>query len=430
MPLPGPLAGGRARNILWRKDLPGSPRSRRRRNASGMRKRRPNPEAGHAIAIDNIATVAIVAGMPASARRRRRAAAAAARDLPHPAGAGRRRPPRLRDHPGRRPRAPAARCSSAPGTLYRSIQRMLEQGLIVETARAAGARAGRRAAPLLPDHAVRQPRWRGPRPRACTQLVRLARASGPRAGAGLMRALPRAPAPAARPRSAREYGDEMCARLRAAPRATRTGRVASARALDRRRSLDVAGMRRARAPRPPAPGPALRRRAAWRRARVSRSPRWRWPRSASAPPPPPSRSPTTCCSGRCPSRTRSAWCSSGRRSAPRLRRASSCRRPTTATGRRRSTSFEAMGAFRSGGSVNLVGEGDPERLDGAPRSRPTLLAAPRRAAAARPALRRRRRPRGRAGHAAAELRAVAAPLRRRSGAWSAASCCSTTSRTR
>ncbi len=42
------------------------------------------------------------------------------------------------------------------GTLYRSIQRMLEQGLHRGAARAPGAGAGRRAAALLPDHAVRQ----------------------------------------------------------------------------------------------------------------------------------------------------------------------------------------------------------------------------------------------------------------------------------
>ena len=39
------------------------------------------------------------------------------------------------------------------GTLYRSIQRMLEQGLIVETRDRPGAGRRRRAAPLLPDHA-------------------------------------------------------------------------------------------------------------------------------------------------------------------------------------------------------------------------------------------------------------------------------------
>ena len=64
------------------------------------------------------------------------------------------------------------------GTLYRSIQRMLEQGLIVETASPPGARAGRRAAALLPHHAVRDRRWRGPRPRGSQALVQLARASG------------------------------------------------------------------------------------------------------------------------------------------------------------------------------------------------------------------------------------------------------------
>ena len=61
------------------------------------------------------------------------------------------------------------------GTLYRSIQRMLEQGLISETAAAAGARssttngaaitASRRSAP--PSHA--------PRRDGCTQMLELAR---------------------------------------------------------------------------------------------------------------------------------------------------------------------------------------------------------------------------------------------------------------
>ena len=49
------------------------------------------------------------------------------------------------------------------GTLYRSIQRMLEQGLIVETRDRPASGRRRRAAALLPDHAVRQPPWRSAR---------------------------------------------------------------------------------------------------------------------------------------------------------------------------------------------------------------------------------------------------------------------------
>ena len=49
------------------------------------------------------------------------------------------------------------------GTLYRSIQRMLEQGLIVEPRERPAPERGRRAAPLLPDHAVRHAPWRAPK---------------------------------------------------------------------------------------------------------------------------------------------------------------------------------------------------------------------------------------------------------------------------
>ncbi len=40
------------------------------------------------------------------------------------------------------------------GTLYRSIQRMLEQGLIAESARASSPGTGRRAAAVLPDYPI------------------------------------------------------------------------------------------------------------------------------------------------------------------------------------------------------------------------------------------------------------------------------------
>ena len=64
------------------------------------------------------------------------------------------------------------------GTLYRSIQRMLEQGLIVEPRRRPGAGGRRRAAALLPDHAARRRRGAGPRRERLTDLVRMARARG------------------------------------------------------------------------------------------------------------------------------------------------------------------------------------------------------------------------------------------------------------
>ena len=91
----------------------------------------------------------------------------------------------------------------------------------------------------------------------------------------------------------------MCAHLRAPP-PRRARRLAPARALGSRRSPTSL-------PTPPRVHAdllrqdlALRRAHAAPRARLRRH-RHRWSRrSASAPPPPPSRSPTTCCSGRCP----------------------------------------------------------------------------------------------------------------------------------
>ena len=65
-----------------------------------------------------------------------------------------------------------------PGTLYRSIQRMLVDGLIEETKDSARIRPGRRTPPLLPDHEVR------PRGRACgSGAARVARECRPPAEA-------------------------------------------------------------------------------------------------------------------------------------------------------------------------------------------------------------------------------------------------------
>ena len=62
------------------------------------------------------------------------------------------------------------------GTLYRSIQRMLEQGLVIEVGTPAG-RQGRRAAAVLPDQWVR-PRVAKAEAQRLAQMLALARASG------------------------------------------------------------------------------------------------------------------------------------------------------------------------------------------------------------------------------------------------------------
>ena len=66
----------------------------------------------------------------------------------------------------------------SPGTLLSLHPANAGEGLIVETSRAPGAGAGRRAAALLPDHQIRPGPSRRPRRRTADRLVRLARASG------------------------------------------------------------------------------------------------------------------------------------------------------------------------------------------------------------------------------------------------------------
>ena len=89
--------------------------------------------------------------------------------------------PRLRHHPGGRRCAPDGELKLSAGTLYRSIQRMLEQGLIVET----------RDRPAPEDDDERRRYYRitplgtataKEEARRLTQLVRMARAKASRRG--------------------------------------------------------------------------------------------------------------------------------------------------------------------------------------------------------------------------------------------------------
>ena len=214
-----------------------------------------------------------------------------------------------------------------PGTLYRSIQRMLEQGLLVEPRRRP---ADDDPAPaLLPDHAVR-PGGRAGRGPPAQRTGRAGAGAGPGTGPGVMRAyraLLRL-----YPRSFRaEYGAEMCADF-----------------ADRRRAADGPGRRlaplaRGARPtssptRPPCTGSCSRQDLRYTAAHAARAPgfaltailvvalgvgrqhrRLLGRRSRAAAPAPVSRSPT-------------GWSSSG--SASRTTRGWSCRPPTTATGAR------------------------------------------------------------------------------------------------
>ena len=196
----------------------------------------------------------------------------------------------------RSPRGPDGEVTLSAGTLYRSIQRMLEQGLILETARAARARARRRAAAVLPHHPARPSRgarggaaagsswssWRGrtasrrrgrdaalPRAAHCSIPSR----SGPSTAA---RCAPSSSSGGAPPAGAAGPRDGLAERGRRASSSTRP---------------PCTGISRGRTcASPPAPSPARR---------ASRSPRSWSSRSASAPTPPRSPSPTSSCSGRC-----------------------------------------------------------------------------------------------------------------------------------
>ena len=213
-----------------------------------------------------------------------------------------------------------------------------------------------------------------------------------------MRAYAAAPAAPARlvPRGVRRRRCALSSRRAAAMRAAPLARGGSgwAEAADRRRSR--APLRGAR--RHPAPGPALRSARSLGRApgfAAHGGPRGgaRRRRDHGRR----SRSPTTCWCGRCPSRRSDRlvqlWQAQGR---PRLRRASSCRRPTTATGSARSTSFEAMGAYHTGAAQPRRARASPSGSS-PPRVTAELLPLLGVAAAARPRLLAGGRSRGAAG---------------------------------
>ena len=174
------------------------------------------------------------------------------RDVPHPDGARRRRPARLRRSSRTWPPAPDGELKLSAGTLYRSIQRMLEQGLIVEVARAPGARARRRAAAVLPDHALRNrggARGGAPADRARPAGARQRlRAPGRRDAP-----LPRAAAPLSRRRSAPSTATR-CARSSRERRRDAAGPFAVSRSGWRRSPTSPSNALRVHA-RHPAAGP-------------------------------------------------------------------------------------------------------------------------------------------------------------------------------
>ena len=267
--------------------------------------------------------------MTAAESRDRGAAAAAARDVPHPAGAGGRRPPRLRDPAGGRARAPAASCGSAPARSTARSSACSRTGLIVELRE--------RPAPEQDDERRRYYRItplgsavaRAEAARL-SALVRHGARRGPGAGAGVMRAydalLRLLPASF---RS--EYGDEMRA-IFARRRRDARGPLAPLALWARRRAatsspaplrvhLDI--LRQdlryvGRSLRPRAGLRAHRRRGGGARRRRDHGGvldhRPRADPAAALP------------------RRRIAWCSSGRTRRGSGLRASSCRPPTSATG--------------------------------------------------------------------------------------------------
>ena len=157
------------------------------------------------------------------------------------------------------------------GTLYRSIQRMLEQGLIVET----------RERPAPEDDDERRRYYRitplgtavaKAEARRLTQLVRMARAARLRAGAesGSMRLSTTCCCTCIRRRSATSTA-RRCARVFARRRRDARG-PSGAGVCGSARSREVHRQRRARASRYPAAGPALHRRACCAARPASRSP--------------------------------------------------------------------------------------------------------------------------------------------------------------
>ena len=296
------------------------------------------------------------------------------------------------------------------GTLYRSIQRMLEQGLHRRDARPPGAGRRRRAAAVLPDHAARHRDGEG-RGAAAGAAGADGAGQGLRAGKGLSR-LMRAYNLLLRlyPASFRnEYGDEMRAvfarRLRERP-----GR-SSAIALWLGTIAEVARQRLSRPPRPARAGLALHAADAAARAGIrdhrgaDRGARHRRddrrvlghrlrPDPAAA-----------------VSAAPIGWsrCGSGRPATA----AWSCRRRTIRDWKAASTVFERIGMYHLDQREHARRRraAARRRRGGLGRSVPDA----RRAAADRPDLHRRGRSRRRRRHGDPELPPLADALRRRSG---------------
>ena len=343
--------------------------------------------------------------------------------VPHPRLPRRRRPARLRHHPGGGGPDRAARCGSAPARSTAPSSGCSSRA-DVETDR------GRRPRTTTSGGATTASRrsggrWRGPKPRGwpswCGWPGPAASLPGGREDARLPLAsctstrasfrastATRSAAIAARGWPANGTGaapdDGWSAIERLLNAVSARSHVDLVRA-DLRyalRSAASAGLRRHRHPRC---------RARHRRHDVPRS-----------------RSPTTCCCGRCPSRSPSGSSSSGRTSRSAATRAWSCRRATSCDWQAREPAFDGDGGLHLDGRRTCSAPASPSgsRARTATPEMFALLGVARRSAARSP----RRRPRGRAGGAGAQRtgcgRRASAPIRERRPA----RCRSTTGRTR
>ena len=251
-----------------------------------------------------------------------------------------RRPARLRHHPGGREPHDGEVTLSA-GTLYRSIQRMLEQGLIVELARASGARTDDERRRYYRHHARSGARWRVPRRAALAIWSALARASGSPSGAAVSVRIYRLLLHLYPASFRAEYGEDAARFARRRRRRTGGG----AAGLWLAAIADVAEQREPRAR--DVCGRTCATRAQAFRAHRLRADRDRCQRrSASA-----RRTATFSIADHVllrplPFHAPDAWCASGKISRSAAIRSWRCRRPISATGSREQ-SFSAMAAYAS-----------------------------------------------------------------------------------
>ena len=216
--------------------------------------------------------------------------------LPHPDCARRPGSARLLDHAGRR-RAHRTAVQLSAGTLYSSIRRMLEQGLIEELSKSPDPVEHGRAAPLLPADALRPARRR--RRSRAAQRPRAAGAGDGTGAGGLMhaatfyRALLRC-----YPAAFRESTASRCCSPSAINCTTRPAAYAARRSGRERRAMRWRS-------RPRSTGTCssrifVTRCARWPPGLASRRSRFCLSRSASAPTPPSSACGTACCGPRFP----------------------------------------------------------------------------------------------------------------------------------